>query len=877
MCREGRAEERQTGNFATDEERRHEDEKSVESDAERGNGSSGRNGDFPASAVVYAQTDPAGAGSSGIVNVASSAYGSVPFSEYTNSGDQLSSVNDGIISAREGGQYDAGPRNRWTNYNKKGPAYVGVEFEGTQEVGRAKWYAFYDDVGVRKPSQVTVQYWDSESQAWHDAEVTSSSESLFENEYTTGCFNKNARITCYDISFKPVTTEKLRVALVNEAASVGGSELEVFGTYRMQHGFRLTLSEIQDGMLPVRIETESSPNARTLYLEMKDQSGCTVHRTVEIAANTTETLCELSLEGFAEGVITIRASLDSTYANSKTFTITKRIPDEVIQEIYNEVKTPYPYDIVLSFSGQKGDFDSELVDNPNVFTIPGDTEYVYMTYVGHDGTGYRTGLARSRDMLRWEKMGVVLDNGEPGAWDEYNAAGYIVRNHSWGDLPSPHVTSDGRYAMTYLASNEPGYEAGIKKAGVAFSDKILNEDGIPASWVRCENPVLDATDGLYPYEKGIIWKLQAIWDQQTQKYYGFYNAATGPEVMCGAVSDDLKNWTRMETNPLLNTETSPSGDIWGASHNADADVVKIGEYWVMFYFTSSPGGIIDSFAVSKDLQHWQKSFLPLTQRNDTWSSTYAHKPCVVKKNGVVYHYYNAVGSEGRAIAVDTSVDLSVMKTASALMQGGLSDSRKADLKAAMDALRDEMRKENGSLAGVESARRELLRVVDAVQNGHDIQLAAMENGTVQPSAPYAAGGEMVQLAVRPQQGYVLKEGSMKVTAESGAQLVVNKEADGYSFVMPHEAVTVSAVFEKKPVPTASPAPTAKPAVSPAPTTPPEGDKAPGGPVLPATGDTMLVTGMALLMAAAGAGAWILVKKRGRSANHPDRAGSDISS
>ena len=55
-----------------------------------------------------------------------------------------------------------------------------------------------------------------------------------------------------------------------------------------------------------------------------------------------------------------------------------------------------------------------------------------------------------------------------------------------------------------------------------------------------------------------------------------------------------------------------------------------------------------------------KSYIPLTERNSTYSSTYAHKPKEIKKNGVVYHYYNAVGSEGRLIALDTSIDLSAL-------------------------------------------------------------------------------------------------------------------------------------------------------------------------------------------------------------------------
>jgi len=36
---------------------------------------------------------------------------------------------------------------------------------------------------------------------------------------------------------------------------------------------------------------------------------------------------------------------------------------------------------------------------------------------------------------------------------------------------------------------------------------------------------------------------------------------------------------------------------------------------------------------------------------------YAHKPWVVKHNGVVYHYNCAVGNQGRVIALATSKDM----------------------------------------------------------------------------------------------------------------------------------------------------------------------------------------------------------------------------
>ena len=47
----------------------------------------------------------------------------------------------------------------------------------------------------------------------------------------------------------------------------------------------------------------------------------------------------------------------------------------------------------------------------------------------------------------------------------------------------------------------------------------------------------------------------------------------------------------------------------------------------------------------------------LVAPSEPFDHTFAHKPWVLKHAGVVYHFYCAVGTEGRVIAVATSRDL----------------------------------------------------------------------------------------------------------------------------------------------------------------------------------------------------------------------------
>jgi hypothetical protein len=78
--------------------------------------------------------------------------------------------------------------------------------------------------------------------------------------------------------------------------------------------------------------------------------------------------------------------------------------------------------------------------------------------------------------------------------------------------------------------------------------------------------------------------------------------------------------------------------------------------WVMFYFGAfwKPKAF-DTFAASRDLVHWTRWDGPhLIEPSEPWDAEYAHKPWLLKHNGVVYHFYCAVGNQERAIALATS-------------------------------------------------------------------------------------------------------------------------------------------------------------------------------------------------------------------------------
>ncbi len=312
----------------------------------------------------------------------------------------------------------------------------------------------------------------------------------------------------------------------------------------------------------------------------------------------------------------------------------------IFNKIHEEIKTPYQYGVILRPSGIKGSPDSDAVDCPSVFENEG--KY-YMTYVCHNGDGYNTAIAYSDDLLHWEKLGIILDMGKTGDWDEFNAAGFIIREFSWGKVPKLHK-KNGFYYMPYIGSCEAGYERGVISMGIASSENLLE------GWKKYENnPVMRPQ---YPYEGVKLWKQFVIFSDG--KYIDYYNAGSNPEQICIAFSDDLFYWNRYDNNPVI-SKTETENGFWGQYISGDPnDIQKICGVWVMFYFTDTPDGFLDSFAVSEDLISWKKSHIALTNRNNGYDSTYAHKPCVIKHNGIVYHYYCATGSEGRVIALKTS-------------------------------------------------------------------------------------------------------------------------------------------------------------------------------------------------------------------------------
>ncbi len=314
-----------------------------------------------------------------------------------------------------------------------------------------------------------------------------------------------------------------------------------------------------------------------------------------------------------------------------------------MRAVFDEVKTPYKYGMVLA--PPKG----FKYDNPMVFRHGGKWCMIFIQY---DGKGYETHLATSNDLLHWEKQGPVLERGKPGAWDSEQADGMpMLLDVEWGGS-NALGKFDNRYWMMYIGGANQGYETDPLLSGVAFAD-----DPSKASlWTKWKgNPVLSPKDpDSRPFEKVTIYKHFAVEDPSRAlggRFVDFYNAkdVRGVEQVGIAVSDDMVTWRRYGADATIYD-----------TRVGDPMIQKIGDVWVMFYYCVGRlcKGAFDTFACSHDLVHWTKwNGEPLVSPSEAWDSVHAHKPWVIKHDGIVYHFYNAVGKRGRGLALATSLDL----------------------------------------------------------------------------------------------------------------------------------------------------------------------------------------------------------------------------
>jgi beta-xylosidase len=161
----------------------------------------------------------------------------------------------------------------------------------------------------------------------------------------------------------------------------------------------------------------------------------------------------------------------------------EEVSQEVMKQVYEKVKTPYKYGLVLVPEHQE-----QQVDCRSVFRS-GDRWY--MTYIVYEGRGYETWLAESQDLVNWTKKGRILSLSDSTRWDaNQNSGDVVLRDHTWGGSYRVQQYQD-KYWMSYYGGTSTGYEAGKLSISIAYTEK---DPSIAHEWTRLGQPVLDPDD-----------------------------------------------------------------------------------------------------------------------------------------------------------------------------------------------------------------------------------------------------------------------------------------------------------------------------------------------------------------------------------------------
>ena len=350
------------------------------------------------------------------------------------------------------------------------------------------------------------------------------------------------------------------------------------------------------------------------------------------------------------------------------------IPTATMQAIYDEVRTPYKYGLVVAPAD-----NYHKIDCPTVFR-EGDrwlmTYVVYNGKDGLDGRGYETWLASSDDLLHWKTEGRILSYKDDG-WDMNQRGGFpALIDWTWGGSYGISKYKKN-YWMTYIGGHGTGYEAVREplNIGMAWTAGDITQ---AHEWQSSEKPLLSINDKDAQWWEKLVQYKSTIYEMRNEKgemrnampkelkkyrFIMFYNAGginpannLKAERIGIAMSNDLKKWKRYDKNPVYFHEAP--GIITG-----DAQIVKMDDLFVMFYFSAyNPDrkyNAYNTFSVSRDLLHWEDwTGDDLIVPSKPYDEMFAHKSYVVKHDGVVYHFYCAVNNDQqRGIAVATSVPM----------------------------------------------------------------------------------------------------------------------------------------------------------------------------------------------------------------------------
>jgi|GEM_PF-3376279 len=258
------------------------------------------------------------------------------------------------------------------------------------------------------------------------------------------------------------------------------------------------------------------------------------------------------------------------------------------------------FDAPVITRGLPGEADSHQAVDPHVVEIDG--EY-YCYYGMYDGSNFRIGLAKSRNLVEWTKRGVILDTTKTGIEKVGVVTPYVIRV---GD----------EYWMYYHS-----YDGEHDRACLATS-----RDGI--NWTKHRgNPILDVLAGSF-YSRRIDPEVIFYEPGRDPLFKMIFGAYDDAEFRCGyAGSQDGKTWS-IDPRPVF---TKGEAGEWDSVHAYPGHGIAVGGTYYLFYQGYDGSHWRIGLAYSKDLKGWTRYVGNPIVGLGKWNCTSAENPCLVKE------------------------------------------------------------------------------------------------------------------------------------------------------------------------------------------------------------------------------------------------------
>lgn len=292
--------------------------------------------------------------------------------------------------------------------------------------------------------------------------------------------------------------------------------------------------------------------------------------------------------------------------------------------------------LVLKPTGGTG-FDSQMVESPSIIWDDAKNQYI-MVYTAYNSNNVGSiGWATSSDLTNWDSQGQLFKNsGNPANGDKNGCTGPCL------------VKYDGIYYLFYLGLNGEGYEGSPINLCLAVSSDLQ-------SWTYKGILIAPTSD--------IPWISNTIFHPDPMKignhWFIFFNAngtidGEAAERTGFAYSTKIDGPYTVDPNRI----SKFAEDVGNHSNIqcGDPSIFKLNGLYYMFYFDTSHGDeIVDRYAwtTAAEFPRGWRYGGPVIKNDKPFNKTYAHKPFVLIKDNILYHYYTAVGDQGRCIALQT--------------------------------------------------------------------------------------------------------------------------------------------------------------------------------------------------------------------------------